>query len=167
MTLGALVVHELEGEKSPMSGCGGGWRIMACLPLIAALFAIAGCSGSDDGTPQSLAGTVLLDGRRLARGSILFDPEKRPLKGDDALMTGDLIVNGRFVIPRRRGLTPGLYKIMIFSGTEREDQEKARPQANAGPPPKELIPAKFNSDTELELEFKEGIKDLKIEIPSK
>jgi hypothetical protein len=168
---GAVCVPEPERKKSSMSGYGGVWRNMASVPLVAGLLALSGCSVSDDGLSRlALAGTVLLDGRQLDHGSILFMPENRPTKGDTAAATGDMIVNGRFVIPRRKGLTPGMYKIMIYSPKDRQQGEKgatAERAGNPGPPAEEMIPSKFNSQTELELEFNEGIKDLKIEIHSK
>jgi hypothetical protein len=144
---------------------------MACLPLVAALLGLSGCSASDDGLPrQAIAGTVLLDGRRLDRGAIVFQPENRPAKKDGMTMTGDEIVNGRFLLPRRKGLTPGMYKIMILSPKKRPPGEKDRLHehgGNPGQPAEEMIPARFNSQTELAFEFKEGITDLKIEIQSK
>jgi hypothetical protein len=85
-------------------------------------------------------------------------------------MTGNVIVNGRFLIPRRYGLTPGLYKIMIFSVMPHREEGKTGLRddaANPGLPSEEKVPAKFNAQTELELEFTEGIKDLTITIDSK
>jgi hypothetical protein len=64
-----------------MSGPSVVWRLRACLPFVAALLAISGCSASDDGLPrQAVVGTVLLDGQRLTQGSILFEPIKRSAK---------------------------------------------------------------------------------------
>lgn len=154
-----------------MCGSGGGSGIGAWLPFVALGLALSGCSfGSDEGLArQAVEGTVLLDGRRLAHGSILFLPEERPAKDNDSVPAGDLIVNGRFSIPRQKGLTPGMYKIMIFGERKHPRGEKfERPESpgTAKPAVEEKIPAKFNSETELELDFKEGIKDLKIEIDS-
>ena len=137
-------------------------NIRACLPFFA-VFALSGCSASDDSLPRhAVAGTVLLDGQRLAEGSILFEPIQRPVKGDDSLPTGNHIVNGRFTLPRRIGLTFGMYKILIFS--------EIRHAANRGmgqPIVEEIIPVRFNAKTELELDVKREIKDLRIEIESK
>jgi hypothetical protein len=144
---------------------------MACLPLVAALLGLSGCSASDDGLPrQAIAGTVLLDGRRFDRGAIVFEPKNRPTKKDSMTMTGDEIVNGRFSLPRRKGLVPGRYRIMILPPNKRPPEEKDRlhkQAGNPGPPADQMIPARFNEQTELEFEFKEGITDLKIEIQSK
>lgn len=146
-----------------MIACGRVWRERVCLPLIAVGLAISGCSFSDDGvSKRAIAGTVLLDGRRLAHGVIVFEPEKRPVKGDGSTTTGDVILNGRFSIPPRKGLVPGLYKILIF--TEPTHQQFAGKLVAPAP---ETIPARFNMDTVLELEFNERIKDVRIEIDSK
>jgi hypothetical protein len=154
-----------------MSGYGRGFRIGACLALVVPGVAISGCSGSDDSwRRQAVAGTVLLDGQRLEHGSIVFVPEKRQAKDDGSIPAGGDIVNGRFSIPRQKGLTPGVYKVMIFSEKKNQHGEKAdgtQSHAKAEPSVEEKIPAKFNSQTELELDFKEGIKDLKFEIESK
>jgi hypothetical protein len=139
--------------------------------LVAALIGLSGCSASDDGLPrQAIAGTVLLDGRRLDHGAIIFEPKNGRPKKDGMTMTGDEIVNGRFLLPRRKGLTPGRYKIMILPPNKRRPEEKDRlpkQAGNPGPPADQMIPARFNEQTELEFEFKEGITDLKIEIQSK
>ena len=146
-----------------MNGSDPGWRNRTCLAFIGLLFALSGCTGSADGVSrQAIAGTVLIDGQRLARGSILFLPENRPAKGDGSAPTGDVIVNGRFLISSEKGLIPGMYKIMIFS--ERKQHEEP---GMADPSAEEKIPARFNANTELALNFKDGIKDLKIEIESK
>jgi hypothetical protein len=146
-----------------MNGADPGWRSRRCVAFIGLLFALSGCTGSDNGvSKQAIAGTVLLDGQRLAAGSILFMPENRPAKGDGSVATGDLIMNGRFSITSERGLIPGMYKIMIFS-EKKQHEERGKPDPSAD----EKIPARFNFNTELALDFKEGIKDLKIEIESK
>jgi len=78
------------------------------------------------------------------------------------------INNGRFSIPRRKGPIPANYAIAI-SSTETPGR---RPNPEVGPdkaaaPAKQLIPAKYNTQTELVVEIKQGIKELRIDIDSK
>jgi hypothetical protein len=150
----------------------GYWHFWAILPLLAAGLASSGCFSSDDGLPrQPVAGTVLFNGKLLSYGTIMFYPEERATK-DGPSPSGAVIVNGWFSLPRDKGLAPGKYTISI-SGEKakrpkpRTDREEVPPPAKAEEPAFEQIPAKFNSNTELEVEIKEGgIKNLRIELES-
>jgi len=151
-----------------MSNARWHWRIRARLPLLLAGLGLSGCSAGDDDLPrQPVSGTVRFDGKNLARGTILFFPDNRT-KSDGSNPTGDVILNGRFSIPRRKGPTPGKYKISIFAERARADriQHEASP-GSIDPRADTKIPAKFNAATELEVEVKEGgIKELKIDLTS-
>ena len=150
---------------------GGYSRFWSNLALVAAGIALPACSGTSDGLPrQPLAGRVLLDGKPLAHGTILFFPEEVSTKQHETVPSGNTIVNGWFSIPRDKGPVPGKYKIAVSSEkhvkhpnrTDREDIP-AEPQ----PPAQEIIPARFNANTELEVEIKEGgIKELRIDLQS-
>ena len=117
---------------------------------------------------QPVSGIVRFDGKTLARGTILFYPDNHT-KSFGSNPTGDVILNGRFSIPRRKGPTPGNYRIAIVaerSRTERIERE-ANPE-NVGPRAETKIPSKFNADTVLEVEIKEGgIKELQIDLTSR
>jgi len=144
-------------------------RLWTVLWFVATTFAFAGCSNNGDDLPrQPVAGTVLVDGRRLSYGTIMFVPEARPAKGS-SVAAGDIVVNGRFSIPRDKGPVPGMYKIAIATEKKRPartDQEPTPGKAEAAA--ENQIPARFNTQTVLEIEIKEGgIKELKIEIASK
>jgi len=139
--------------------------------LVALVLLLTGCYGSGDGLPrQPVAGTVLVDGRRLEYGSIMFYPEDS-IKRDDRAVTGDVIVNGRFSIPRERGPSVGLHKIVVDIETKK--RQKSRTELDPGPETAqpvvaEHLPPRFNTQTELEVEIKEGgIKNLKLELASK
>jgi hypothetical protein len=139
------------------------------LRLFAAGLAVSGCSAPDDDVPrQPVAGTVLVDGLRLTYGLIIFYPQRAPTRADGAIPSEATIENGSFSLPRRFGLAPGKYKIWIQSERRRQEriEREASPETRIGVA-KGKIPAKFNSESVLEVEVKEGgIKDLKIEIGS-
>jgi hypothetical protein len=65
--------------------------------------------------------------------------------------SGARIINGRYVIPRSHGLTPGTYKVRIYSGASNPQPEEA---GDPGTPTKEPIPAKYNEATTLEIDVR-------------
>jgi hypothetical protein len=146
-------------------------RFLAALPLVAAGIGLPGCSGSTDDLPrQPIAGRVLWSGQPLPHGMIMFYPEELSTKEHERVASGNRIVNGWFSITRDRGPVPGRYTVSVSS--EKEEVHRSRIEREASPgnapiPEKEKIPARFNSDTVLEIEIKEGgIKELKIDLPA-
>ena len=144
------------------------WLPRLAVAVVAGLSA-QGCSGSGDDLPrESVSGTVTLDGRPLSTGAIRFSPSRNDLSGH-AVEGGDSIKNGRFSISREVGLIPGDYRVSIFSG----NTTGQRPSADAGPgriakAAKELIPAKYNSQSELMANVpKGGLTDLRFDLHSK
>jgi hypothetical protein len=126
-----------------------------------------GCSRSKDDLPREpVAGTVTMDGQPLPEAVIQFYPT------GDAKTTGAnaQIKDGQFSIPREDGLVPGTYKVSIshaelqaalFKGKKSDSPRSKR----LGP---ELIPARYNSKSELTAEIKPGgTEDLKFELTSK
>jgi hypothetical protein len=144
-------------------------RFWLCASLAALGLAAPGCSGNTPETSlQAVAGSVTLDGRPMPSGMIVFYPfaERKSLT---TISASDLIKNGRFSIPRSKGLVPAKYWIAIFSGKRvaaRPNPESSteEPEAQA----EDTIPARYNTETELEVEIKpRSIKELKIDIDSK
>jgi hypothetical protein len=116
-----------------------------------------GCSAPvEDNLPrEAISGTVMLDGQPLPKGTIQFRPASQ-----EATAAGGMIDDGRFAIPRSEGLVPGKYKVQIDS---REDA--GAPLAGGELPgapvvskkkPAALIPARFNTMTELTAEVRSG-----------
>lgn len=125
--------------------------------------AFIGCGGpATDRVP--VAGEVTLDGQPLERGSIEFHPE-----GEEGTVTGGVIREGTFEIPAVQGAKPGNYSVRIFasgSGVEVDPDQPPGPEAE-GQVAEELIPAKFNTETELSEEIGEqGAVDLRFELTS-
>ena len=122
-----------------------------CLFFIAALFLgptvalIAGC-GPDTGSRVLVAGTVSLAGSPLPAGTIEFHPlgEGSP--------TGGMIRDGQFQIPAIKGPVAGEYTVKIFA-TDASGEPVIAPDAPPGdssmPLPPELIPERYNTQSEL------------------
>ena len=150
---------------------GGYSRFWSILALVAAGIALPACSGTSDDLPrQPVAGRVLLDGKPLSHGTIMFYPEEVSTKEHETVPSGNTIVHGRFSIPREKGPVPGRYKIAVSSEKmmkhpSRTDREENPAEPHS--PADESIPARFNANTELEVEIKEGgIKELRIDLQS-
>jgi hypothetical protein len=80
--------------------------ILAAVALLPAVF--VGCNGRP--SPVGVAGTVLLDGKPLSKGSILFEPVSES-KGQSRSAT---ITDGKFQLPEIEGVPPGMeFKVII------------------------------------------------------
>ena len=115
--------------------------------LFAALFVIvAGCSSGGDAEP--VTGTVTFDGAPLADGRITFEPAGQQGSGG-----GAVIADGSYSVPGGDvGLLPGSYRVSISAvggGSSADDAPGAGGPAAMG---SELIPAKYNTDSELTAE---------------
>jgi hypothetical protein len=157
----------LENEK-PMIGRP---RVYTLLSTAVMGLAAIGCSGgipTDDLPREAIAGTVTMDGQPLPAGVILFSPEGKP--GEVVASASGQIENGEFSIPRERGPVPGNYKVSISHTDQPEGHVKIqlkKPSKNATSI-KEMIPAKYNSKTELKETIpKGGKRDLKYDLLSK
>jgi hypothetical protein len=142
------------------------WRFSLAL-LLAAVLAAPGCAGSEDDLPrEAVSGTVTLDGKPLADGSIQFTPATNA--GGTAVGGGSTIENGRFSIAREKGLVPGSYKVAISAADQKKRDEPTKGPVNKRSGlAKELIPAKYNSQTTLTAEIKKGgSDDLKFDLQS-
>jgi hypothetical protein len=131
-------------------------RSSSALFVCAALGLAVGCTGSGDDLPrEAVSGTVTLDNQPLANGSISFMP---PVAGGTATSGGSTITNGKFSFPRETGLVPGSYNVAIYAS--QQSAERTKPAQVGGGKrselAKELIPAKYNSQTELKSEIKKG-----------
>jgi hypothetical protein len=123
---------------------------------------VSGCSGGDELPREAVSGTVTLDGQPLPGGVIQFTPASPDIpQGGGSPITG-----GRFSIARAQGLVPGSYRVTINAASSETVVPKGEPvepgkPAEPGRPtrtarPKELIPAKYNAQSELKAEVKKG-----------
>jgi hypothetical protein len=138
--------------------------------FLAVGLAAAGCSGSGDDLPREpVSGTVTMDGQPLIDGVIQFNPAGEATAGATQVPGGGPIKGGQFSIPRESGLVPGNYNVAINAAEKRDRTKPA--QVGGGKATelaKELIPARYNTMTELKAEIKKGVpNEFKFALESK
>lgn len=128
---------------------------------------LSGC-GSDDGLPrQALSGRVTLDGEAVSKAWITF----RPVSNDGVTSAASQIEDGKYSVSRGEGLIPGKYRVTITKpegpapGAAADDgaasnaagkNAKTKKVVSPFPVIKELIPLKYNKETTLFADIKEG-----------
>jgi hypothetical protein len=113
----------------------------------------AACSKGTD--RLKISGTVAYKGQPLDQGRIEFEPAESGVK----FSGGVPIENGAFSIPSSFGLTPGKYKVRIYSSDRvlpKGGGPPPPPGSEGMPPPKERIASKYNTETKLTAEVKEA-----------
>jgi hypothetical protein len=133
-----------------------------------------GCGGGTDPLGrQAVFGEVTLNGAPLANGTIRFEPLGVVDPKVNSTAAGTVIAAGQYSLPQAEGLPPGKYKVSIGShGDESSQTLPADPQAAMDAaaklkPLQELIPAKYNSQTELVMEVaKDGTKPFDFDLIS-
>jgi len=165
-----LVNSDSDSEETPNEGpmkecLMGTKRTMYQLPFCFGLLAIVslvGCGAAADPLGrQDISGEVKLKNEPLDGGSILFEPEdtSNPTSG------GAAIENGKFELPKGRGLAPGEYKVRISAAggaTERIATEApGEPVVST-----ERVPKNWNSQSEQTVTIEnKGKNHLVFEIP--
>ena len=154
-----------------MAGTIGLRELRLCWAFLGAAVALSvqGCSVEDELPRQSISGQIKLDDKLLPTGIVHFYPRGRE-GSRPTVMGGAMIRNGRFFISRDLGLVPGKYTVAVFAQVTNEKW-----RGNHKRPGKstwleeEIIPPKFNSQSQLEFEVKDShlIKDLMIDVESK
>jgi hypothetical protein len=110
-------------------------RQFSLIALVTAL--VPGCGPTD---PRlAVSGTVTLKGQPLDQGRIEFHPP-----GNNGTMSGAPIKDGRYEIPRDKGLNPATYEVRIYSYDEKGGTAGAIP-GEAGLGFKERIAKKYNT----------------------
>lgn len=108
-----------------------------------------GCT--DSNAKQGVSGTVSYRSKPITNGTITFLTEET-----NSVVCGTSITDGKFEIPAGAGLAPGKYKVMI----SQSDMKGSAPKEDAAPGEpqqvKELLPKKYNRDTELQADIKAG-----------
>ena len=129
---------------------------LGAIALFLCLF--GGCGGD-------ARGTVKIGGKPLDTGNISF----QPADGQNTA-GGATISAGTYRVPRDGGLVPGKYTVTINSpvpGTGGGADENSLP-GDPPAPPKELIPAEWNSESEHTIEVKpQGPFDFDFDVSSK
>lgn len=125
------------------------FRCLIAVGLSAALLGALGC-GSEV-KRNALSGTITYKGNPIKSGTINFSSE-----GDGKYVATGTIIDGKYAIPAGSGLPPGKYLVAI-----------SYPDPNIPAPPtdeppgestdaRELLPAKYNEQSELTAEIKKG-----------
>jgi hypothetical protein len=130
------------------------WRAAAVFGI---LFA-AGCGDSKSYSIAAVSGVVTLDGKPVPRAEITFQPvgdSDNPTPGPGSAGKAD--AEGRFelqCINGELGAVVGKHKVQIRSHKEQPPGDND--SGAAIPPQKELIPARYNDESELTFEVPEG-----------
>jgi hypothetical protein len=104
-----------------------------------------GCGGGDPLGRRAISGTVTVDGAPLPQGGISFEPV-----GGGVTSSGAVIDRGKYTIPKDKGLPPGKYRVVVNAlkpGTGMTLPAGKMPGEAVGPPPEELIPAEWNTNS--------------------
>ncbi len=113
--------------------------------------AFSGCGSSSDGiNREAVSGAVMLDGKPLPDGSILFSPMET---GPSA---GGVVVGGKFSIPRSDGPAPGSYRVEIISvqPTGKKIPDLDGPPGSLVEEKTNVVPRYYNTQSELRAEVK-------------
>jgi hypothetical protein len=126
-----------------------GWALSGFVVLLA-----AGCT--EPGGLQPVSGTVTFEGKPLDQGAIQFLPF-----GAGPTESGAGIKDGKYSIPAANGLSPGRYKVTVFSYDETGPKvpREEIPGDPGGMQFKERIPARYNTETTLTAEVVAGQKN--------
>ena len=133
------------------------WRILFSIVCCAAIAGIAGCSS--DSTTGTVEGTVTLDGAPLKAGLIRFVPADGRTATADALIT-----DGKFTAQ----VPLGEKQVSIIApkvvGKRKMYETPDSPTVDIM---EELLPARYNAQTELTLTVTEGEQPANFELQSK
>ena len=126
--------------------------------VVVVLALAAGC-GKTDGR-AGLSGSVTLAGEPLDGGVIELHPQ-----GGGGPAGGAMIVAGRYEMPRKQGVPPGVYRVVIRAQAEqpagqgsqsRPDMAPEDAAPPAEPPPRSRIPAAFGDESTATVSLEAG-----------
>ena len=147
------------------------WHLAQFTPLLATVMCLL-VSCSEESTPQKLVrpclinGTVTLDNRPLASGSVTFIPRDKRTS-EPVLGFASIDEHGRFWVgnsnlDKPAGLEPGRYRATVLV-------MKPRPDGPDGPIARMEIPSIYSREdsTPFEFEFKPGQHDIRLDLTSR
>jgi hypothetical protein len=114
------------------------WRLVMAMLVFISL----GC-GSGGPEIAHVSGRVTMDGKPLAKATVVFIPE------DGRPAGANTDADGRFVLnfdERRRGAIPGKNMVRIMTVRDAEQDETGKTVSPGSP---ETVPARYNTATEL------------------
>ncbi len=171
LTIPDEFLPEENDGMSLLSSAGAGVWVLA---FSAALVLAAGCRGgaSYDGPPRAaVKGKVTLDGNPLPYGSISF-MTSGSAGGTRNASAG--IRNGEYAIAEENGPNLGVYTVSI-TGFGKAPPPAAQPTAEGEPAPTQenvdlgpqVVPKKYNGETQLKADIKAGPNVCDFELKSK
>jgi hypothetical protein len=123
-----------------------GWRWCAVAVVVLGL---VGCENT--GGKVAVSGTVSLNGLPVEKGTIDF------LLPEATQSTAQALIDrGRYSLPAMQGLLPGKYRVKISSVESFDITPEEYAAGKKAPPPKERIPARYNSESQEFVEVKES-----------
>lgn len=146
----------------------GAVRLGAFLLGFGILF-LAGCGGEGNSLGRkAISGNVTLDGKPLAEGAIRFEPMKNLSGSAPATTSGGMIKDGKYSLPTDQGLPAGLYAVSITASAPVPPLAPGEDPMKLGtlPPPKSLIPPRYNTNTELTAEVTDQTTTFNFELES-
>lgn len=133
-------------------------RSLILLPLVVGA---VGCGG-DHVQRSAVKGEVLLDGKPVAQGRILFEPTGET-KGPAA---GASITNGNFEISAEQGVVVGRNLVRINANKPTGRKIKSSVSNDMLDETVEGIPEKYNTRSTLEKEIETGVNELSFDLES-
>lgn len=127
-----------------------------CGLWLLALMLVSGCDrGPADAPPRVVVtGEVTWEGTPVSKGTIRFIPHP----DQDLPVAGAVIRDGRFHADNKGGVPVGRHRVEITAVRPAEDVSLE--EVTDAIPEEQYLPAKFNTDSELELEIKQGAGSL-------
>jgi hypothetical protein len=136
------------------------WRSVAILLAVASLLAVvSGCGRSSGLDIERVRGKVTLDGNPLPDASVEF----MPVSGRPSAARTD--ADGNYVLEhgyRQPGALRGQHTVLIKTGGERPDPVTGEMKVFP-----ELVPAKYNTKSELQREIQAGNNEINFELQSR
>ena len=140
-------------------------NLLAGTVVLFAIWLIVGLMSwllSDAPVRFAVSGRVQLAGEPLDAGMIEFRP---PAGATGGTVGGAAIRDGRYSIPKERGLTTAAYEVRIYAASLPQEQSSNAPQANAPhgrglPPGVERIPSEYGSETRQRVEVGGGRRNV-------
>jgi hypothetical protein len=129
-------------------------RRVSAFVLVVSIGLVAGCGGSDPHNRQAVSGTVKYKGKDIVYGNIEFAPNEN----QNTPLTLE-IRDGKYSVAQKGGLSPGKYTVRISGYDAAPPPAPDVPGNPTGPQPKEIVPAKYNSQSKESITVKVGEKN--------
>ena len=119
-------------------------RKIGLLLLFVSVLLAGGCG--DDRGLRAVSGTVTVKGKPVEMGMIQFIPAASPAAGTPHTQSGAMIADGKYEIPKQKGLFPGKYKVSVYSYDTKGAKVPSPeiPGESSAVQFKERIPTKYN-----------------------